>query len=184
MAWNTNCRSVLYAINWGKQLIRSHIHSVKTNKRSLHGQKMTILVTGGAGYIELLSSGNQVLVLDNQCNSKHESLSRVEKITGKKSSLYRRCARRWLIAENFQKTQHRSDNPLFRLKGRGWILWKPLVYYENSVMESLILIQKMEEAAIKSLVFSSSATVCGDLEKLPLTKACHCRPPTPTGAVN
>jgi len=138
---------------------------------------MTILVTGGAGYIgshtciELLNSGHQVLVLDNLCNSKYESLNRVEKITGKKIIFVQGDVRDAdCLQQIFKNHSIKAVIHFAGLKAVGEPCEKPLAYYENNVMGSLILVQQMEKAGIKNLVFSSLATVYGDPEKLPLTE--------------
>ena len=152
---------------------------------------MTILVTGGAGYIgshtciELLNSGHQVLVLDNLCNSKHESLIRVERITDKKIIFVQGDVRDAdCLQRIFQKQSIKAVIHFAGLKAVGESCKRPLAYYENNVMGSLILVQQMKKAGIKSLVFSSSATVYGDPEKLPLTEGMPLSATNPMGAVN
>lgn len=136
-----------------------------------------ILVTGGAGYIgshtciELLEAGYHIVVLDNLCNSNEESLNRVKSITGK--SLYfikgdirdRECLQSIFNRFNIEAVIHFAG-----LKAVGESCEMPLHYYDNNVYGTVVLQQEMERAGIKKLVFSSSATVYGDPEKLPLTE--------------
>ncbi len=138
---------------------------------------MKILVTGGAGYIgshtciELLEAGFDVLVLDNLCNSKTESLARVKTITGKTPEFIegdirdRECLQSIFANHNINSVIHFAG-----LKAVGESCEMPLHYYDNNVYGSVVLFQEMEKANIKKLVFSSSATVYGDPEKLPLTE--------------
>ena len=150
---------------------------------------MKILVTGGAGYIgshtniELLNSGFEVVVLDNLSNSKTESLSRVEKITSKKITFIqgdvrdRECLQNIFNNHNIDAVIHFAG-----LKAVGESCEQPLNYYDNNVYGSMVLAQEMEKAGIKKLVFSSSATVYGDPEKLPLTEDMPLSTTNPYGA--
>ena len=150
---------------------------------------MTILVTGGAGYIgshtnvELLNAGFEVVVLDNLSNSKTESLSRVEKITGKSITFVqgdvrdRECLQSIFKAHDITAVIHFAG-----LKAVGESCEQPLNYYDNNVYGSIVLAQEMEKANIKKLVFSSSATVYGDPEKLPLTEDMPLSATNPYGA--
>lgn len=137
----------------------------------------TILVTGGAGYIgshtciELLQADYNVLVLDNLSNSKTESLNRVSEITGKSLHFMEGDIRdRQCLQKLF------SENDIFGvihfagLKAVGESCEMPMHYYDNNVYGTIVLTQEMEKAGVKNLVFSSSATVYGDPEKLPLTE--------------
>lgn len=136
---------------------------------------MKLLITGGAGYIgshtcvEILNSGYEVVVIDNLINSKEESLKRVEKITGKKFKFYK-CD---LIDKAFLKKIF--DNEKFDavihfagLKAVGESAKIPLKYYSNNITGSLNLFEVMQEKNVKNLVFSSSATVYGIPEKVPI----------------
>jgi len=134
-----------------------------------------ILVTGGAGYIgshtcvELLQAGHAVTVLDNFCNSQIESLHRVERITGKKLAVVRADIRdpaaleRALRSSGAQAVIHFAG-----LKAVGESVQNPLAYYDNNVCGTLCLLQAMQSCDVKTLVFSSSATVYGDPQRLPL----------------
>ncbi|MGL6122853.1 MAG: UDP-glucose 4-epimerase GalE [Shewanella sp.] len=138
---------------------------------------MTILVTGGAGYIgthtlvELLNAGQDVIVLDNLSNSSIEALNRVEQITGKSVTFYQGdILNKALLQKVFN--DHAIDAVIHfaGLKSVGESVTKPLKYYENNVTGTLILCQVMAEFKVKNLVFSSSATVYGDPASLPITE--------------
>jgi UDP-glucose 4-epimerase len=139
--------------------------------------KSTILVTGGAGYIgshtciELLNANFNVLVIDNLDNSSEESLKRVETITGKSVSFIKGDVRnKELMDEIFNKNSIAATIHFAGLKAVGESCTMPLEYYDNNVNSTLVLCQAMEKANSKNLVFSSSATVYGDPEVLPLTE--------------
>ncbi len=136
---------------------------------------MNVLVTGGAGYIgshtvvELLSEGYGVVVVDNFANSKEESLRRVEQITGKKVTFYKKDVRdKAALVKIFKK--HKIDWVIHfaGLKAVGESVQKPLEYYDNNLVSTLVLLEVMREFGVKNFVFSSSATVYGDPEELPL----------------
>lgn len=140
---------------------------------------MKILVTGGAGYIgshtcvELLQKGHEVVVIDNFSNSCEKSLDRVKKITGKKVELYEGDVRN---AELLNKIflEHKIDWVIHfaGLKAVGESCAKPVEYYDNNLYGTLVLLQAMRSHGCKKIVFSSSATVYGDPEVLPLTEDC------------
>src|SRR5687768_478776 len=136
-----------------------------------------ILVTGGAGYIgshtcvELLNAGLDVTVFDNFCNSHPEALARVERITGKK--LYRvrgDCRDRAALAGALHESGASAVIHFAGLKAVGESVKQPLAYYDNNVVGTLRLLEAMKECSVKTLVFSSSATVYGDPKWLPLTE--------------
>jgi UDP-glucose 4-epimerase len=140
-------------------------------------KRSTILVTGGAGYIgshtciELLQADFNVVVVDNLINSSEESLKRVEEITGKAFIFIKGDVRdTQLINTLFQ--QHSIDAVIHfaGLKAVGESCTMPLEYYDNNINSTLVLCQAMQKANSKNLVFSSSATVYGDPERLPLTE--------------
>ncbi len=140
-------------------------------------QTATILVTGGAGYIgshtciELLHAGFKVLVVDNLDNSSEESLKRVEQITGKTVDFIKGDVRdAQLMASIFADNKIAATIHFAGLKAVGESCAMPLEYYDNNVNSTLVLCQAMEKANSKNLVFSSSATVYGDPEVLPLTE--------------
>ncbi|QDL54570.1 UDP-glucose 4-epimerase GalE [Rhodoferax aquaticus] len=134
-----------------------------------------ILVTGGAGYIgshtcvELLNAGYQVTVLDNYCNSNPESLNRVENITGKTVARVTGDVRDVGLVTDVLRTSGASAVIHFAgLKAVGESVEHPLRYFDNNVVGSLRLLEAMQATAVKTLVFSSSATVYGDPQYLPL----------------
>ena len=138
---------------------------------------MNILVTGGAGYIgshtcvALLEAGFSVTVFDNFCNSHPEALARVERITGKKLRLVRGDVRdRAALAGALRESGANAVIHFAGLKAVGESVDKPLFYYDNNVLGTLRLLEAMDECHVKTLVFSSSATVYGDPQYLPLTE--------------
>ncbi|GHA27774.1 UDP-glucose 4-epimerase GalE [Oceanisphaera arctica] len=138
---------------------------------------MTILVTGGAGYIgshtlvELLNSGQQVLVLDNLSNASAESLRRVAEITGKQPAFVEGDIRdAELLAKLFAEHSIEAVVHFAGLKAVGESVQKPLEYYDNNVNGTLVLVDEMRKAGVFRLVFSSSATVYGEPQKMPITE--------------
>ena len=136
---------------------------------------MKILVTGGAGYIgshtcvELLNKGYEVVVVDNYVNSSPESIKRVEKITGKKVAVYNADVRDRTALEKIF-TEHKIGYVIHfaGLKAVGESCQKPIEYYDNNLNSTLVLLDVMRKYGCKKIVFSSSATVYGTPEKLPL----------------
>ena len=142
-----------------------------------------ILVTGGAGYIgshtlvELLTTGQEVLVLDNLANSSVEALKRVTKITGKGVTFVEGDIRdRELLDKLFAENAITAVVHFAGLKAVGESVQQPLRYYQNNVAGTLTLCEAMAAAGVYKLVFSSSATVYGDPATVPITEA------SPTGA--
>ena len=136
-----------------------------------------ILVTGGAGYIgshtcvELLNAGIGVTVFDNFCNSDPEALARIKRITGRKPGLVRGDIRdRAAIASALRTCNATAVIHFAGLKAVGESVEQPLAYYDNNVVGTLRLLEAMGECGVKTLVFSSSATVYGDPQRLPLTE--------------
>lgn len=136
-----------------------------------------ILVTGGAGYIgshtcvELLQAGLNVAVFDNFCNSHPEALVRVQRITGKPLRLIRGdCRDRTALVEALRESKATAVIHFAGLKAVGESVQQPLAYYDNNVVGSLRLLEAMDECGVRTLVFSSSATVYGDPLRLPLTE--------------
>jgi UDP-glucose 4-epimerase len=136
-----------------------------------------IFVTGGAGYIgthtcvELLNAGHEVTVFDNFSNSQPEALVRIERITGKKLSFVQGDIRDLVALTAALKTsQAKAVIHFAGLKAVGESVAQPLNYYDNNVVGTLRLLQAMQDCDIKTLVFSSSATVYGDPQSLPLTE--------------
>jgi UDP-glucose 4-epimerase len=119
--------------------------------------------------VELLNDGHEVVVVDNFVNSSAESIRRVEKITGKRASLYEGDVRdRKLLDKIF--TEHKIDWVIHfaGLKAVGESCEKPIEYYDNNLNGTLTLLDAMRSHGCKKIVFSSSATVYGTPEKLPL----------------
>ncbi len=128
--------------------------------------KQTILVTGGAGYIgshacvELLQAGFKVVIVDNFSNSKVESLVRVEKITGQTPTLYQADIRdKQALSDIFAQESIHAVIHFAGLKAVGESRQQPFNYYHNNVYGTLVLLEVMNEANVKRLIFSSSATV-------------------------
>lgn len=140
---------------------------------------MTILVTGGAGYIgshtciELINAGYDVVVLDNLCNSSKESLKRVEKIVGKPIKFYEADIRdEEALNEIFAKESIDAVIHFAGLKAVGESVAKPMEYYDNNITGTLVLCRAMRNAGVKNIIFSSSATVYGDPAFIPITEEC------------
>jgi UDP-glucose 4-epimerase len=136
---------------------------------------VTILVTGGAGYIgshtcvELLNSGYDVVVVDNLCNSSEESLRRVKQITGKELTFYQvDLLDKEALTQVFQKEKVDAVIHFAGLKAVGESVAKPLEYYHNNVTGTLILCDVMRSFGVKDIVFSSSATVYGNPATVPI----------------
>ncbi len=141
---------------------------------------MAILVTGGAGYIgshtvvELLQKGEEVIVIDNFSNSKREALETIKSITGKEFKFYELD---YLNREALEKVF--EENPQIDsvlnfagFKAVGESVKKPIEYYTNNISGALVLLDTMRKYQVKKFVFSSSATVYGEPERIPLTEDC------------
>lgn len=139
---------------------------------------MSILVTGGAGFIgshtvvELLNNGYDVIIVDNLVNSKESTIDFIKKITGKSPKFYKADL---LDKEKVNKIF--DDNKdieavihFAALKAVGESVEKPILYYENNLQSTLVLLQEMQKHNVKKIVFSSSATVYGNPEKVPITE--------------
>ena len=140
---------------------------------------MAILVTGGAGYIgshtlvELIKKGYETVVIDNLYNSSEKSLDRVEVITGVKPKFYFGDVRdEDLLRRIFTENEIEYVIHFAGLKAVGESCKKPLFYYDNNLNGTLVLVKVMTEYNCKNLVFSSSATVYGTPERLPLDETC------------
>lgn len=138
---------------------------------------MSILVTGGAGYIgshtcvELLEAGYEVVVVDNLSNSSKLSLSRVKEITGKSLTFYEAdLLDRKALIDIFKKEKIESVIHFAGLKAVGESVAKPLEYYYNNVTGTLILCDVMRQFGVKNIVFSSSATVYGNPKTVPISE--------------
>ena len=140
---------------------------------------MAILVTGGAGYIgshtivELIKKGYETVVIDNLCNSSEKSLDRIKLITGTKPKFFCGDVRdEQLLRKIFFENKIEYVIHFAGLKAVGESCRKPLLYYDNNINGTLVLVNVMTEFNCKNLVFSSSATVYGVPEKLPLDENC------------
>ena len=149
----------------------------------------TILVTGGCGYIgshtvlELLNKNYQVVVVDNFSNSSFEGLRRVQKITGKQVVFYEADVRDMAAMEKiFSAHQFSAVIHFAAFKAVGESCKLPLKYYENNISGTVALLQVMNKYNVKKIIFSSSATVYGDPEKLPLDEECRLSTTNPYGS--
>lgn len=136
---------------------------------------MSILVTGGAGFIgshtcvELLNAGYETIILDNLCNSKSESVKRIKEITGKDVKFYECDIRdRAGLDKIFAENKIEAVIHFAGLKAVGESCDKPLEYYDNNIGGTVILCEAMKAAGCKKIVFSSSATVYGSENPSPL----------------
>ena len=135
---------------------------------------MSVLVTGGVGYIgshtciELLSE-EEVILLDNLCNSNLETLDRIRKITGKEIKFYHADLNNREQIENIFEIEQISYVIHFAgLKAVGESVGKPLKYYSNNISGTLVLLEVMKKFNVKKLIFSSSATVYGNPKAVPI----------------
>lgn len=138
-----------------------------------------ILVTGGAGYIgshtvvELIDNGYEVVVVDNLSNSSKESLNRVEKITGALVKFYENdIADMDAMDKIFVENDIDAVIHFAGLKAVGESVEKPLEYYKNNISGTLNMCEVMRKHGVKNIIFSSSATVYGDPETVPITEEC------------
>lgn len=137
--------------------------------------KHAILITGGTGYIgshtvvELMTAGREVFIIDNLCNSKASVLDRIERIAGRRPGFVqtdlrdRTALRKLFAAHRFDAVIHFAG-----LKSVGQSVAEPLAYFDNNVSGSVALVEAMLEAGLKTIVFSSSATVYGDPVSVPI----------------
>ena len=145
---------------------------------------LNILVTGGTGYIgshtcvELLAAGHNVIIVDNFCNSSADVISRIEKITEKKVKLYvGDICDREILEKIFSENKIDAVIHFAGLKSVLESCKKPLVYFQNNISGTVNLCQKMQKFNVKNLIFSSSATVYGNLSSAPYNET------MPTGQV-
>jgi len=138
-----------------------------------------ILVTGGAGYIgshtcvELLNEGFEVVVIDNFSNSKRSSLDAIKKITGKDFKFYEiDYLDKDALNKVFEENKIDAVINFAGFKAVGESVQKPIEYYTNNISGALNLLDVMRKHNVKKFVFSSSATVYGNPEKIPLTEDC------------
>lgn len=149
---------------------------------------MAILVTGGAGYIgshtcvELLAAGHDVVVLDNLANSTAESLARVQRITGRAATFVHGDIRdAGALDAVFSRHAVTAVIHFAGLKAVGESMAHPLRYFDNNVSGTVSLLQAMERAGVKNLVFSSSATVYGEPDVLPIVETSRLSVASPYG---
>ncbi|QEN09143.1 UDP-glucose 4-epimerase GalE [Oceanispirochaeta crateris] len=148
-----------------------------------------ILITGGAGYIashtniELLEAGYDVVLADNLCNSSMEAVRRVEELSGKNLPFYKVDLKDVdALRKVFdQEPEITAVIHFAALKAVGESVEKPLMYYENNIAGSLNLYKVMDERGVKQLVFSSSATVYGDPESVPVKEDARLQATNPYG---
>lgn len=136
---------------------------------------MKILVTGGLGYIgshtccELLNSSYEVVILDNLSNSKIEVLDKIKLITGKEAKFYQGdMIDKELLCKIFEEDKIDAVIDFAAYKAVGESVQKPVEYYTNNIATVLVLLDAMKKYNVKKLVFSSSATVYGDPERVPI----------------
>ena len=146
---------------------------------------MAILITGGAGYIgrhtcvEMLNAGYEIIVIDNLDNSSSESLRRVEKITGKSIKFYEEDLRnKDALRKIFKDNTIEAVIHFAGLKAECESVRAPIMYYDNNLISTLVLLEVMNEFNVKRIVFSSSATVYGVATEMPLVEG------MPLGAIN
>ena len=140
---------------------------------------MSVLVTGGAGYIgshtvvELLKNNREVIIVDNFSNSKPEMLEKIKKITNKDFKFYEMdYADKEKMDKVFTENNIEAVIHFAGYKAVGESVEKPIEYYTNNVTGTLSLLNIMKNHNVKTIIFSSSATVYGDPEVVPLTEMC------------
>ncbi|KKT30255.1 MAG: UDP-glucose-4-epimerase [Parcubacteria group bacterium GW2011_GWA1_44_13] len=150
--------------------------------------KKTILVTGGAGFIgshicaELVAEGYDVIIVDNFINSKESVIERLEKITGKRIPFYKVDIRdREALEKIFGEHAIEAVIHCAGLKSVGESVKDPLLYYDNNVYGSVVLLQVMAKHNVKKIVFSSSACVYGTEASVPYTETSSIKPVNPYG---
>ncbi len=140
---------------------------------------MAVLVTGGAGFIgshtvvELLNEGKEVVIIDNFSNSKPEVLDAIRKITGKDFKFYEiDYLDRPRLEKVFEENEIEAVLNFAGFKAVGESVAKPIEYYTNNISGALVLLDTMRKYGVKTFVFSSSATVYGEPERIPITEDC------------
>ena len=138
---------------------------------------MAILLPGGAGYIgshtavELLKAGKEIIIIDNFSNSKPEVLDKIKQITGKEFKFYELdYLDREKLEKVFEENKIEAVLNFAGYKAVGESVQKPIEYYTNNISGCLVLLDVMKKYGVKKFIFSSSATVYGDTEKVPITE--------------
>lgn len=140
---------------------------------------MAVLLPGGAGYIgshtavELLNAGKEIVIIDNFSNSKAQVLENIKKITGKDFRFYEMDYRdKEKLKKVFSENNIEAVLNFAGYKAVGESVQKPLEYYDNNINGALALLEVMKKHNVKKFIFSSSATVYGDPEIIPITEEC------------
>ncbi|MFV0499926.1 MAG: UDP-glucose 4-epimerase GalE [Bacilli bacterium] len=146
---------------------------------------MNILVTGGMGFIgshtcvELLSEGYNVIIIDDLSNSRIEVKGYIEQITDKKLTFYQGdVCNKQLVEQIFNEHKIEAVIHFAGFKSVGESVLKPLEYYDNNLMSTIVLCQVMKKYNCKKIIFSSSATIYGEPEKFPIDETCKTGPTT------
>ncbi|MFV0380786.1 MAG: UDP-glucose 4-epimerase GalE [Breznakia sp.] len=146
---------------------------------------MNVLVTGGLGFIgshtcvELLDSGYEVVVIDDLSNAKIEVKEYIEQISNKKIRFYQgSVCDRALVERIFNENKLGATIHFAGFKAVGESVAKPLAYYDNNLVSTLVLCEVMKAHNCKKFIFSSSATVYGNPERIPIDEACRLGPTT------
>ena len=141
---------------------------------------MAILLPGGAGYIgshtavELLNAGKEIVIVDDFSNSKPEVLEKIKQITGKDFKFYElNCLDRQALEKVFEENQIEAVINFAGFKAVGESVQKPIEYYMNNITGALTILDVMRKYNCKKFIFSSSATVYGEPERIPLTEECR-----------
>lgn len=141
---------------------------------------MAILLPGGAGYIgshtavELLNAGKEIIIVDNFSNSKPEVLDKIKQITGKDFKFYELdCLDGQALEKVFEENQIEAVINFAGYKAVGESVQKPIEYYTNNITGALTVLDVMRKYNCKKFIFSSSATVYGEPERIPLTEECR-----------
>lgn len=142
-----------------------------------------ILITGGLGYIgshtavELIQSGYEVIIIDNLSNTRIEVLDGIEKITGVRPVFYQTDMRDQAAVKNFfDKEKVDGVIHFSAFKAVGESVGKPLAYYENNLSALIVLLQELTQRGIRAFIFSSSCTVYGQADELPITEKAAVKP--------